>query len=80
MIKLDSETIIAHRFEMGQIRIIQNVKLNKGSKLKPGSSFALLGTIMSPGFDFGDYEVGCRADLLGKYPQYREWIDKLTQE
>lgn len=50
----------------------------QGSCLKPGGTFALLGTTMAPGFDFSDYEAGQRAELTAMYPAYREWIERLA--
>ena len=40
----------------------------QGSFLKGGGRFALMGTTMSPSFDFEDYEAGSRQELLKKYP------------
>jgi predicted cupin superfamily sugar epimerase len=50
----------------------------QGSLLLPGGTLALLGTTMAPGFDFDDYEAADRAALTARYPEYREWIAKLT--
>lgn len=43
-------------------------------------SFAVVGCTVAPGFDFQDFEMGKRAELLAKYPQHREWIAQLTRE
>jgi predicted cupin superfamily sugar epimerase len=51
----------------------------QGSRLRPGGKFALLGTTMSPGFEFADFELGDRAALSGRYPQYTEIIRQLTR-
>ncbi len=50
----------------------------QGSKLQAGGAFALLGTTMSPGFDYADFELGARADLLRAYPAFAERILALT--
>lgn len=50
----------------------------QGSCLAGGGKFALLGTTMSPGFDFADYEPGERALLKSRYPAFAQWIDCLT--
>jgi predicted cupin superfamily sugar epimerase len=50
----------------------------QGSCLAAGGKFALLGTTMSPGFDFADYEPGERALLKSRYPAFAQWIDCLT--
>lgn len=51
----------------------------QGSRLLPGGAFALLGTTMSPGFDYADYESGSRDSLLARFPQHRERILPLTR-
>lgn len=51
----------------------------QGSRLMPGGQFALLGTTMAPGFDFSDYEHGERQLLCQRFPDFREWIERLTR-
>jgi len=51
----------------------------QGSRLLPGGKFALLGTTMSPGFDYADYESGRRDALLAQFPQHRERIFSFTR-
>ena len=51
----------------------------QGSRLVPGGQFALLGTTMTPGFDFADYEQGRRSELISAYPQQRSLIEYLTR-
>lgn len=41
--------------------------------------FALMGTTTSPGFEFEDFELGHRDELLAKYPEQRHLILKLTR-
>lgn len=50
----------------------------QGSHLLPGGTYALLGTTMSPGFDFDDTIMGVRKDLIDHYPDQSELISKLT--
>jgi predicted cupin superfamily sugar epimerase len=52
----------------------------QGSFLNEGGSFALMGTTVSPGFEFDDFEQGRREELLKQYPSQREIILKLTQQ
>ena len=51
----------------------------QGARLRNGGRFALLGTTVSPGFEFADYESGQRDELVESYPQFREWIIALTK-
>lgn len=43
-------------------------------------TFSLVGCMVSPGFEFQDLELFTQADLLSKYPQYKEIILKLAYE
>jgi hypothetical protein len=51
----------------------------QGSRLIPSGAFALLGTTMSPGFDYGDYAVGDREILTSQYPAQAATIAALTR-
>ncbi len=50
----------------------------QGSLLEPGGKFALLGCTVAPGFDYADYEGGRSQDLVARYPDFADWIAKLT--
>jgi predicted cupin superfamily sugar epimerase len=52
----------------------------QGSLLLPDGRYALMGTTMSPGFDFSDYEEPDRNGLLKKFPAEKELITKLTAD
>jgi uncharacterized protein len=52
----------------------------QGARLKDGGKFALLGTTMSPGFDYADYQSGKRDELLSRFPQYSSLLHVLTRE
>jgi uncharacterized protein len=43
-------------------------------------SWALVGCTVAPGFDFEDFEMGKRAELVKKYPQHKEIIERLTRQ
>jgi predicted cupin superfamily sugar epimerase len=51
----------------------------QGSVLRPGGAFALLGTTMSPGFDFSDYAAADGTALVQRYPAFAERIRRLTR-
>lgn len=51
----------------------------QGARLSPGGTFSLMGTTVSPGFEFEDYEFGHRDELIESYPQFRELITALTK-
>lgn len=50
----------------------------QGAALVDGGRFALLGTTTTPGFEFDDFELGRRPDLLGRYPDAAAAIERLT--
>lgn len=52
----------------------------QGLRLVDGGSYALLGTTMSPGFDYSDYVGGKRGYLSLKYPEFKELINQLTRD
>ncbi len=41
--------------------------------------WALVGCTVAPGFDFEDFELGKREELVAKYPQHGEVIERLTR-
>lgn len=49
-----------------------------GSHLTKPNSYALVGCTVAPGFDFADFELPGRAELLAAYPRHREIIERLT--
>jgi uncharacterized protein len=63
-----------------QPQVIVPAGVWQGSLLEPGADFALMGTTMTPGFDFADYERGRRAELLARYPAHGALITRLTRE
>lgn len=50
-----------------------------GAYPNPGSEYSLVGCTVAPGFDFADFELGTRADLLKQFPQAKNVIEQLTQ-
>ncbi len=43
-------------------------------------SWALVGCTVAPGFEFADFEMGKREELVVKYPQQRDVVERLTRE
>lgn len=41
--------------------------------------YSLVGCTVAPGFDFADFELGRRAELVSTYPQHRELVERLTR-
>lgn len=51
----------------------------QGARLAPGGRFALMGTTMSPGFSYDDYESGDRGKLVAEYTDVAAEIEALTK-
>lgn len=45
-----------------------------GAKPLPGVPYAFVGCTVNPGFDFNDFELADKADLLETYPAYKHII------
>ncbi len=77
---LETERIILGNDILSEHKLQVIVKKNvwQGARLIDGGKFALLGTTVAPGFDFLDYEEGNRDYLISRYPDFEEFIIKLT--
>ncbi|GGG06698.1 cupin domain-containing protein [Paenibacillus aceti] len=51
-----------------------------GSSVTDLDTFSLVGCMVSPGFEFRDFELFTQDELLAKYPQHKEVIMKLAYE
>jgi predicted cupin superfamily sugar epimerase len=49
-----------------------------GAEVAAADSFALVGCTIAPGFEFEDFELGRREDLLAAFPAQRGIIEKLA--
>lgn len=50
----------------------------QGARVSTGGRFALMGTTVSPGFEFGDYDAGNPMALTELYPEFAERILALS--
>lgn len=50
-----------------------------GATVDDPDGYALVGCTVAPGFEFEDFELGDRQQLLERYPQHREIIERLTR-
>ena len=51
-----------------------------GSSVRDEDTFSLVGCMVSPGFEFQDFELFTQEELLAKYPQHKDVIMKLAYE
>jgi predicted cupin superfamily sugar epimerase len=50
------------------------------SCVRNSRGFSLVGCTVAPGFEFEDFELAKREELVRDYPQHRELIERLTRE
>lgn len=50
------------------------------SRVRDGKGFALVGCTVAPGFEFEDFAMGKREELVREYPQHWAVIERLTRE
>jgi uncharacterized protein len=42
-------------------------------------AYSLISCMVYPGFEFSDFELGKRSELIAEYPQHKDIIEKLTR-
>lgn len=50
----------------------------QGTRLKDGGKWALLGTTVSPGFEYSDFELASRSVFFRRFPDLKEDIIQFT--
>jgi predicted cupin superfamily sugar epimerase len=50
-----------------------------GAEIAGGESYSLVGCTVAPGFDFADFEMGKRDELLREFPNHQDIILRLTK-
>lgn len=63
-----------------QVQVSVPAGVWQGSMVAPGGRFALMGTTVTPGFEFKDSELGERDVLSQQYSAYSDLITQLTRE
>lgn len=51
-----------------------------GATVDEPNSFSLVGCVVAPGFNFEDFELAKREELVKQFAQYKEIIEKLTRQ
>ena len=51
-----------------------------GSSVDTENSYALVSCVVAPGFDFQDFELFNRAELIEQFPNHEEIITRLTAQ
>jgi len=50
-----------------------------GSRVLKGGQFSFVGCTVSPGFDFNDFELAIRQELIALFPQHTQVITEMTR-
>lgn len=50
-----------------------------GSRVLSGGDFSFVGCTVAPGFDFRDFEMGERDQLIHQFPEHSEIIQQMTR-
>jgi uncharacterized protein len=75
-----SSILLGRDLEAGQVlQAVVRAGCWFASHVADWKSWALVGCTVAPGFDFEDFEMGKRGELVGRYPQHRELIGRLTR-
>lgn len=72
-------TILGNDFSVGQ-QAQAMIPANTwfGSRLQQGKGFSLVSCTVSPGFDFQDFEMAKKENLILEFPDLKEIIDEMT--
>jgi len=74
------EVILGQDIQNGQlVQLVVPRGVWQGASLQQGGKYALLGTTVSPGFEYQDYIQGQRESLASGYSKYASLISKLTR-
>jgi predicted cupin superfamily sugar epimerase len=72
--------IIGNRLERGEVpQVIVPSGTWQGTKLCEGGQYALLGCSVSPGFEYEDFTIAGREELISLYPKCRMDIIRYTR-
>jgi len=76
-----SKTIMGNDIFVGHTpQVIVKKHVWQGLRILPGGSWALMGTTVAPGFEFEDFVIGPREQLIQAYPQHKDDIIRFTRE
>jgi predicted cupin superfamily sugar epimerase len=60
------------------LQVIVPAETYFGAEVNDPNGFILVGCMVAPGFDFSDFELSDRDDLLKQFPAHSEIIERLT--
>ncbi|OQV16963.1 hypothetical protein BV898_08968 [Hypsibius exemplaris] len=66
--------------ETGQLSYVVTANQWFAAEILAGEGFALVSCAVAPGFDFKDFELAKRTDLVAEFPQHVALFERLTQQ
>jgi uncharacterized protein len=85
MIQIDTQgqykqiIIGPHVLQGQQPQVVAPGNTWQGTRLVEGGQWALLGCTVAPGFDFKDFHISSRQELIAQYPQHAAPITRFTR-
>ena len=71
---------MGNNIETDQIpQVVVTPNIWQGTRLAAGGSWALLGCTVAPGFEFEDFLIKSRSELIEQFPQHEELICQYTR-
>ena len=76
-------SLISHELSdenTGSFSVVVPAGLWFAAELKAGEGFTLVSCAVAPGFDFSEFEMAKRAELVSEYPQYQALLTRMCRE
>lgn len=71
--------ILGNRLDLNEEpQVIINANIWFAARIKDEKGFALVSCIVAPGFDFDDYELGNKNELIKSFPDIKTEIEELS--
>ena len=72
-------TLLGNNIEQGEVpQLIIPANIWFAARVKDSKGYALVSCTVSPGFDFADFELANKKDLISEFPEYKSVIDEFT--
>jgi predicted cupin superfamily sugar epimerase len=72
--------VLGNNLEKGEVpQAIVPANVWFASRIKHGIGYALVSCTVAPGFDFADFELARRNDLITEFPEYKSVIEEFTR-
>ncbi|PWK78293.1 hypothetical protein LX99_02133 [Mucilaginibacter oryzae] len=75
--------LISHELsdlDTGNFSVIVEAGSWFAAKIKTGAGFTLVSCAVAPGFDFNEFEMAKRDELIVKFPQHQELLTRLCRK